>query len=349
MAEPHLFVIYGGTGDLARRKLFPSMYRMLAETGVAGKSAVLGIASAPLSDNEYRGLARESLAAAGITDATAWCDDRVYYQQVERGALSLDPLVQRIAQIETDHELPGNRVIYLALPPVAFTGVIGDLSKAGLNQSAGWTRLVIEKPFGRDLESAEELNQLVHQHFDEHQVYRIDHYLGKETVRNLLAFRFANLLFETSWNRDRIDAVEITVAETLGIGTRAAYYDNAGVVRDMMQNHLTQLLALVAMEAPHSFEADAIRDEKVQLLKSIRQIDLEEVTFGQYGAGTAADGEPFVYTHWETYYAEEGGLPNDHIFALTADGDRLWVGTEDGLALYEDGMWHSWRENSMSG
>jgi glucose-6-phosphate 1-dehydrogenase len=276
---------------------------MLETTGVSGESAVLGIASKPWSNDDYRKLARQSLAEAGISDAAAWCDDRVFYHQVERGAPSLDPLAQRIAAIEDDLGLPGNRVIYLALPPNAFPKVIGDLSKVGLNQSAGWTRLVIEKPFGRDLQSAQELNQLVHRHFDEHQVYRIDHYLGKETVRNLLAFRFANLLFETSWNRDRIDAVEITVAETLGIGNRAAYYDNAGVVRDMMQNHLTQLLALVAMEAPHSFEADAIRDEKVQLLKSIRQIDLEEVTFGQYGPGATAEGEPLVG------YADEAGVP----------------------------------------
>lgn len=303
MADPHLFIIYGGTGDLAKRKLFPSLYRMLAATGVSADSAVVGIASSPLSDDDYRRLARESLASAGISDASAWCDDRVYYQQVERNASSLQPLAERIAAIEADHELPGNRVIYLAMPPTGFPEVIEDLSKVGLNKSAGWTRLVIEKPFGRDLQSAQELNQLLHQHFDETQVYRIDHYLGKETVRNLLAFRFANLLFETSWNRDRIDAVEITVAETLGIGTRAAYYDNAGVVRDMMQNHLTQLLALVAMEAPSSFEADTIRDEKVQLLRSIRQVDLDEVTFGQYGPGTTADGEQLIG------YASEEGVP----------------------------------------
>jgi glucose-6-phosphate 1-dehydrogenase len=303
MAEPHLFVIYGGTGDLAKRKLFPSLYRMLAKTGVSGEAVVLGVASAPLSDDEYRRSARESLASAGIGDTSAWCDERVYYEQVERGTPSLEPLARRIAAIERDHGLSGNRVFYLALPPGAFPRVIEDLSKVGLNRSDGWTRLVIEKPFGRDLQSAQELNRLVHRYFDENQVYRIDHYLGKETVRNLLAFRFANLLFETSWNRDRIDAVEITVAETLGIGTRAAYYDNAGVVRDMMQNHLTQLLALVAMEAPHSFEADAIRDEKVQLLRSIRRIDLNEVTFGQYGPGTTAGGEQLIG------YAGESGVP----------------------------------------
>ena len=180
MAEPHLFVIYGGTGDLAKRKLFPSLYRMLAKTGVSGEAVVLGVASAPLSDDEYRRSARESLASAGIGDTSAWCDERVYYEQVERGTPSLEPLARRIAAIERDHGLSGNRVFYLALPPGAFPRVIEDLSKVGLNRSDGWTRLVIEKPFGRDLQSAQELNRLVHRYFDENQVYRIDHYLGKE-------------------------------------------------------------------------------------------------------------------------------------------------------------------------
>ena len=164
--------------------------------------------------------------------------------------------------------------------------------------------MVIEKPFGRDLASAKALNNLVHRHFDESQIYRIDHYLGKETVRNLLAFRFANMLFESSWDRDRVDAIEITVAESLGIGKRSAYYDGAGVIRDMLQNHLTQLLALVAMEAPHSFEAEAIRDSKVQLLNSIRHIDLTELTIGQYGSGYV-DGEPVPA------YRDEDDVPDD--------------------------------------
>ncbi len=285
MAEPHLFIIFGGTGDLARRKLLPSMYRIMVDAGIEQKSVVLGLASSPVGDEAYRRFARESLIAAGFEDAGAWCDDRVHFHQIERGEPTLNQLAARIEAIESEHELPGNRIFYLALPPAAFPPVISSISSAGLNSGPGWTRLVIEKPFGRDLQSARDLNDLVHDHFDETQVYRIDHYLGKETVRNLLAFRFANLLFETSWNRDRIDAVEITVAESLGIGSRAAYYDNAGVVRDMLQNHLTQLLALIAMEAPHSFDADAIRDEKVQLLRSVRKIDLEEMTLGQYGPG----------------------------------------------------------------
>ena len=304
MPEPHLFVIFGGTGDLARRKLLPSMYRNLVDSGSAEQSVVLGVSSADLSDAHYRELARDALGVAGFDGAAAWCDDRVYFQQITRNEPTLERLADKIAAVEEEHGLPGNRIFYLALPPIAFPKVISDISATGLNNGTGWTRLVIEKPFGRDLDSARKLNDLVHQHFREDQVYRIDHYLGKETVRNLLAFRFANLLFETSWNRDRIDAVEITVAESLGIGGRAAYYDSAGVVRDMVQNHLAQLLALIAMEAPHSFEADAIRDEKVQLLKSIRRIDLEELTLGQYGRGEV-DGATVPA------YREEDGVAAD--------------------------------------
>lgn len=284
MIEPHLFVIYGGTGDLSRRKLLPSMYQNMVDSGISDRSVLLGVASRDLDDNGYRDFARKALSEAGIDDAGPWCDERVYFQRVERHE-GLGGLADKIAAIETTHHLPGNRVFYLALPPHAFPPVITALSKAGLSQSAGWTRVVIEKPFGHDLPSAQALNSLIHRHFDESQIYRIDHYLGKETVRNLLAFRFANMLFESSWNRDRIDAIEITVAETLGIGSRAAYYDQAGVIRDMLQNHLTQLLALVAMEAPHSFEPEAIRDAKVQLINSVRHIDLEELTLGQYGPG----------------------------------------------------------------
>ena len=324
MSEPHLFVIYGGTGDLTRRKLLPAMYQIMVESGISDESVLLGIGSSEQADDEYRKFARDSLAAAGVESADPWCDDRVYYQQISRDATDLAALADRISAIEKAHDLPGNRVFYLALPPVTSPGVITQLAEAGLNESPGWTRLVIEKPFGRDLESARELNDLIHRYFDESQIYRIDHYLGKETVRNLLAFRFANLLFETSWNRDRIDAVEINVAESLGIGTRATYYDNAGVVRDMLQNHLTQLLALVAMEAPHSFEAEAIRDEKVQLLKSVRAIDMDEVILGQYGPGES-EGEKLLGYHEEERVPADSTTPTYVSLRIDIDNWR-WQG-----------------------
>ncbi|MEO7403717.1 MAG: glucose-6-phosphate dehydrogenase, partial [Burkholderiales bacterium] len=178
-----------------------------------------------------------------------------------------------------------NHVLYLALPPTAFSPTIEGLGRAGLHRSAGWTRLVIEKPFGHDLGSALTLNAHVHKYFDEAQVYRIDHYLGKETVQNLLAFRFGNALFESAWNRDHIKSVQIAVAEELGIEQRADYYEHTGALRDMVQNHLTQLLTLIAMEVPAAFEADSIRFEKVKVLRAVAPIGNHAVVFGQYAAG----------------------------------------------------------------
>jgi glucose-6-phosphate 1-dehydrogenase len=182
--------------------------------------------------------------------------------------------------------------------------ISGTSGVVGLNRSPGWTRVVFEKPFGRDLESAQELNRLIHQRFDESQVYRIDHYLGKETVQNVYTFRFANPIFESTWNRDRIQAVEITVAEDLGVGTRAGYYDHAGALRDMVQSHLTQLLTLVAMEPPSDFSSDSIRDAKVQVLRSISGVDPAHIVYGQYAEGTV-DGVPVAG------YLDEPGVQPD--------------------------------------
>jgi glucose-6-phosphate 1-dehydrogenase len=306
LCDRHVFIIFGATGDLTYRKLLPSLYRIVTENGVADRAAILGVSPTEMSDDEFRTLAEESLDAAGLDDrdARAWCRERIFYEPLARDENDYSALRARIAGIESDLGLPGNRAFYLALPPAAFPGVIDNLGRADLNTSSGWTRLVIEKPFGKDLASARELNYLVHRHFDESQVYRIDHYLGKETVQNLLTFRFANPLFETTWNRDRLEAVEITVAEDLGVGSRAGYYESAGVLRDMVQNHLTQLMTLVAMEAPSRFSADAIRNEKVQVLESIHRIDPEYVVYGRYTAGTI-DGDPVP-----GYLEEEGVAPD---------------------------------------
>ncbi len=285
--DRHVFVIFGGTGDLARRKLIPSLYRLITENDVADRCILLGVASGDLDDDTYRAWAREALEDAGLDDLDleSWCDDNVHYQRLAREAPSYDEVRRRIETIEADHELPGNRAFYLALPPPVFPTAITGLGEAGLSESPGWTRLVIEKPIGTDLESARELNSVVHDFFDETQVYRIDHYLGKETVQNLLSFRFANPMFESVWTRDRVESIEITVAEDLGVGTRAGYYESAGALRDMVQNHLTQVLALVAMEPPISFDADQIRTEKVKVIEAIAPIRRENVVFGQYDAG----------------------------------------------------------------
>ena len=286
--ERTLIVILGATGDLTARKLLPALYHLVRQRGL--DAVILGAATSDLDDETFRARAREALSDAGYADAAEWCDGHVHYQQIERDG-GYDDLGTRADSLEAEHGLPGNRVFYLALPPRVFPSTIERLGDAGLNRSRGWTRLVIEKPFGRDLESARELNAVTHRHFTEDQVYRIDHYLGKETVQNLLVFRFSNPIFEASWNRDRIDRVEITVAEALGVGTRGRYYDHAGAIRDMLQSHLAQVLTLVALETPVALHADFVRAEKVKVLRSITAIDPHDVTLGQYTAGTV-DGEP---------------------------------------------------------
>ena len=301
---PCLCVLYGGTGDLARRKVLPALYRLHA-AGAADNTYVLAASKGgDLDDASYREVAIDALANAGVArdDAGRWAEARLHYVPA-RGTEPSDfaALQARIDGIERRHQLPGHRVFYLALPPPAFGPTAEGLAHAGLAQGPGWARVVVEKPFGRDLASARELNAILHRGWQERQIYRIDHYLGKETVQNLLVFRFANAMFESIWNREHVARVEITVAEEIGVERRAGYYEQAGALRDIVQNHLTQLLSLVAMEAPITIEADAIRAEKVKALRSIRGIDPARVVWGQYTAGRldgtlvpAYRGEPGV-------------------------------------------------------
>ena len=301
--DPHLFVIFGGTGDLARRKLLPAFYRLLQRREFADTSKVLAVATRELSDDEYRELAKEALVAAGVDpdEAERWCWSCLSYQPIAPGFAAL---ADRIGDIEEREGLPGNRVFYLALPPSVFDDTIEGLGSVGLHRGPGWTRVVVEKPFGRDLASARELNGLLHRWFDESQIYRIDHYLGKETVQNLLVFRFANTLFESVWNRDRVEAVQITVAESLGVEGRAGYFERAGIIRDIVQNHLLQVLSLVAMEAPVAMDASAIRDEKVKVLRSIYPVTADRVVRGRYVAGELAG------VRVPGYLEEEGVAPD---------------------------------------
>jgi glucose-6-phosphate 1-dehydrogenase len=309
VVEPHLFVIFGPTGDLARRKLLPALGRLVAQGILSDGSVILGASrgGAVTTDQGFRDWTRRALDDAGLSPGqlTQWCDRCLHYQPLARAGLKdYGALADRIVTLEKAHGLPGNRLFYLALPPVAFPDVITELGQLKLSQSDGWTRIVIEKPFGHDLGSARALNQLVHRYFEESQIYRIDHYLGKETVQNLLAFRFANPIFESLWNRDRVESVQIVVAEDLGIEERAGYYEQAGALRDMVQNHLTQLLTLTAMEVPAVFEADAIRYEKVKVLRSIESIRPEDVVFGQY-AHSQINGKKV------SGYREEPGVAKD--------------------------------------
>ena len=306
---PTLLVIFGATGDLSRRKLLPALGALQSRGELPARFVILGVARDPYPDDTaFRAVARAHLPRLD--------DKQIHYQSIGEGTpADYARIASDIDALDREHQLEGNRVFYLALPPQVFTATVQSLGAAGLAKSAGFTRVVVEKPFGHHLESARALNAMLHEHFDEPQIYRIDHYLGKETVRNLMVFRFANPLFESQWNRDRIEHVEISVAETDGVGTRAGYYDHAGAVRDMMQNHLMQLLCLVAMEPPAAFDADAIRDEKLKVLRSMQRITSDDVVLGQYTAGDAGAGyleEPgvAVASRTETYAAVTARIDN---------------------------------------
>ena len=306
--DPHLLVVLGATSDLMRRKLLPAIYRLLAGGALCGPLIILGASrQAGLTDEGFRDLTAEALVANGVPlDAAGpWCGQCLYFQSLGAGTPEdFQALAARIRTLEQEHHLPGNRIFYLALPPTAYLASIAGLGQAGLNQAPGWTRLVVEKPFGNDLASATVLNEQIHRYFDESQVYRIDHYLGKETVRNLLVFRFANAIFEPLWHRNLVKSVQITVAESLGVGGRAGYYDHAGALRDMVQNHLTQLLTLTAMEVPVAFDAESIRTEKAKILRAIPPVMPEDVIYGQYTRG-AVNGQE------APGYREEPGVSPD--------------------------------------
>ncbi len=332
--EPNTLVIFGATGDLTQRKLIPALYNLALEGLLPGGSCVVGLARRPRSRFDFPSEMKNAVAKHSRTkplQASVWDGfaSNLYYQSSEFS----DPegyaaLAKTLEKIESKTGCR-NRLYYLATPPGSYAEIARRLGEAGLAHSDnGWARIIVEKPFGYDLASAAELNRTLNSAFDEDQIYRIDHYLGKETVQNILVFRFANGIFEPIWNRRYVDHVQITVAESIGVEGRGPYYEQAGVIRDIIQNHVMQLLSLAAMEPPATFEPNAVRDEKVKVLRAVRPIppaDAHQFTVrGQYGPGVIS-GQKVVGYRQEERVAADSSTETYLALKLFIDNWR-WAG-----------------------
>ncbi|HUN60435.1 MAG TPA: glucose-6-phosphate dehydrogenase [Candidatus Sulfotelmatobacter sp.] len=302
-AEPCAIVLFGASGDLAKRKVIPALFDLAQHNSLGDRFAILGFARTPMTDESFRqsiGEAAKTISEVGPIDPAKWdaFASNLHYCEGDYGDPdSYSRLAKRLKELDEQKKLGGNRLFYLSTPPEVYKDIIEQLGKACLacpSSPSSWSRIIVEKPFGRDLASAKELNKIVLNVFEEKQVYRIDHYLGKDTVQNLLVLRFGNGIFEPLWTRNYVDHVQITASETLGVERRGGFYETAGALRDMIQSHVLQLTSLVSVEPPASFDATAVRNEKLKVLQSIRPFNLEMVAQwvvrGQYAPGTV-DGK----------------------------------------------------------
>jgi glucose-6-phosphate 1-dehydrogenase len=318
--EPCVLVIFGASGDLTQRKLMPALYSLAFRRLLPERFAVVGAARTEETDDEFRERMKESVQKHARDEfrQDVWDElaNGMRYTTLDfSDTAGEDRLAQLLGEVDAERGTEGNRLYYFAVPPSAIGTLVSQLAQR--RSAAGWVRLIVEKPFGHDLASGRELNQLIAEHFGEHEVFRIDHYLGKETVQNMLALRFANGIFEPIWNRQFIDHVQITVAESVGIEGRAAFYEEAGAVRDVFQNHLLQLVAITAMEPPIDFTADSVRNEKVKVLKSLHTPGPKSVVRGQYGRG-------FIEGVEVPGYREEEGV-HPHSLTETYVAGKLYV------------------------
>jgi glucose-6-phosphate 1-dehydrogenase len=305
--DPCALVIFGASGDLTHKKLMPALYALMLRRLLPPRFAIVGVARSEGDDDAFRKDMKEAVQKHARDDfrEEVWDElaESMHYLATDfADEGGENALAELLTSLDAERDLGGNRVYYLAVPPAAFPTIVDALGRR--RTAKGWTRLIVEKPFGHDLQSAKELNRMLWEHFDEKEIFRIDHYLGKETVQNMLALRFANGIFEPIWNRQFIDHVQITVAESIGIEGRAGYYDSAGAIRDIFQNHLLQLLALTAMEPPIDFTAESVRNEKVKVLKSIHTPGPKSIVRGQYGRG-------YVEGEEVPAYREEKGVAAD--------------------------------------
>jgi len=322
--EPATVVIFGGAGDLAHRKLLPALYNLHVDGVLPKGTAVVGVGRSSLSDDKYREFARTGVEEFSRRDIDqekwhAFAGSLFFSNADVDAAQGFASLGSRLDVIEHERGLTGNRIYYMAIPPSLFVPTVEQLARSRFVAPANggpFARLIVEKPIGRDLQSAMGINDAIAKVFDERQIFRIDHYLGKETVQNILVLRFSNSFFEPLFNQKYIDHVQITVAEAEGVGTRAGYYDQSGALRDMVQNHMLQLLAMIAMEPPHSLDADVVRDEKFEVLQSLRPWTPQTVDTcvvrGQYGAGLK-DGKTLL-----AYRDEKGVKPQSQIETFVA-------------------------------